>query len=284
MKRRLFFVFSINFFIALVEIFGGLTSRSNALLSDALHNLQDALSQLLALVAIIISEKGKSSRYTFGFKRFEIIAALLNAIAISVISANMIIGGFRRLFHPEVIIFDVMLAVSVFGLFGNLLSIAIIHRHVDESLNVKSSFLHLLGDTFSSLGVVIGAIAIRIFKIYWLDGLISALIAVFIIKEAIGVITESFRVILQGAPFRVDEVEISRLLSEVEGVKGVHHVHVWSLKDGEIFFEAHVEVEDMPVGQTQVIHDKINRILSEKLGVSHTTLQFESFHCDNKTC
>lgn len=284
MKFKLFVVFFLNVFIASLEIFGGVKSRSKALLSDALHNLQDGLSQLIALVAILVSEKGRSRRYTYGFKRFEILAALLNAIIISTISINMILVGLRRIFHPEAVVFDIMLAVSIFGLIGNLISIIILHKHARESLNVKSSFLHLLGDSFSSVGVVFGALIIKVYKIYWIDGLISFFIAIFIFKEAVSIIIESLRVILQGAPFIVDETDISNLLSQIDGVKGVHHVHVWSLKDGEIFFEAHVEVDDMAVSQTQPLYNKIDKLLREKLGISHTTLQFESFRCNNESC
>ncbi len=284
MKKRLFAVFFINIGITVVELFGGILSNSNALISDSLHNLQDSISQLLALLAIWISEKGQSKRYTFGFKRVEILAALLNAVIITFLAFIMISRGITRILKPELIKFEILLPISIFGFVANLVSILILHEDSHRSLNVKSSYLHLLGDTLSSVGVVVGAFLMKILKIYWVDGVVGILIAAFILKESFNVLRDSIRIFLQGAPFPVDESEISDILSQIRGIKGVHHIHIWSLKDGEVHFEAHVEVDDIKVSETQSYYSLIDEILRKEYGVTHVTLQFETHGCSNESC
>ncbi|MGB9824712.1 MAG: cation diffusion facilitator family transporter [Candidatus Hydrothermia bacterium] len=284
MKKRLFAVFLINIGITVVEFLGGILSNSNALISDSLHNLQDSISQLLALLAIWVSEKGQSKRYTFGFKRVEILAALLNAVIITILALIMILRSVKRILNPEFIKFEILLPISVFGFIANFVSILILHEDAHRSLNVKSSYLHLLGDTLSSIGVVMGAVLMKILKIYWVDGLVGILIAIFIMKESFEILKESIRIFLQGAPFPVDEKEISDMLSQIKGIKGVHHIHIWSLKDGEVHFEAHVKVDDIRVSETQKYYTLIDEILREKYGVTHVTLQFESGECRNENC
>jgi cobalt-zinc-cadmium efflux system protein len=284
MKRKLGFVFLLNLLIAVSETIGGVFSKSYSLLSDALHNFQDSLSQLFSLIALILSEKGRTSKYTFGFARFEILAALINATIVSVLSFLMIVSGFKRVFNPEVIKLSILLPVSIIGLFANLLSLSLLHSHSKESLNIKSTYLHLLGDALSSIGVIVGGFLMLFFKIFWVDGLMAILIGLLILKEGIQVVIESLRIMLQAAPFPVHEEEIFELLKDVPGLRGIHHVHIWSLKDGKIHLEAHLEVNDMYISETKEIVEKVNKLLQEKLNITHSTLQLESQACKDKSC
>jgi len=263
---------------------GGIFSRSQALLSDAIHNLQDSISQLLSILGIVISEKGRSPRYTFGFKRVEILTALINGLVIFVIAGWIIVEGVKKIVSPQNIRFEILLPVSIFGLFANLASIFLLHEHAHESLNVKSSYLHLLGDALSSVVVVIGALAMKILRINQLDGFLSIIIALFILKESFELIRDSLRIFLQASPFPVDERELANMLMGIEGTRGIHHVHIWSLKDGEIHFEAHVEVDDIKVSETEKIYNNVATLLQERLNVSHVTLQFETGKCERCSC
>jgi len=284
MKRKLVFVFLLNLIISLSEVIGSIFSGSYSLLSDALHNFQDSLSQFLSLIAIILSERSRTTRYTFGFARFEILAALINATVVSFLAILMIVGGLKRVFKPEEIRLAILLPISMIGLVANVLSLTLLHTHSKESLNIRSTYLHLLGDALSSVGVIVGGFLMLLYKIFWIDGIIAVLIGIFILKEGIKVIIESLRVLLQASPYTVSEKEIFDLLKDIPGIKGIHHVHIWSLKDGVIHFEAHLEVDDMYISQSKEIIEKVNLRLRDRLKVSHSTLQLESAVCINKTC
>lgn len=284
MKSKLIVVFLLNLSIAIAETVGGIFSRSYALLSDALHNFQDSISQLFSLLAIYLSEKGRTRRYTFGFKRYEILAALLNASVIFFLSFLMIYRGIERIISPVVVKFSVLLPVSVLGLVANFVSILLLHTHAKSSLNIKSTYLHLLSDTFSSVAVVIGAIIMKIFNFYMLDGILAVLIGIFILKEAFEVVRESLRIFLQVSPFPVDETQILDLLKHIKGFKGIHHIHVWSLKDGETHLEAHLEMEDMMLSETAGIMREISETLKKHLNINHITLQLETGYCNQKEC
>lgn len=284
MKGRLLAVFLLNLCITVAEILGGIFSRSYALFSDALHNLQDALSQLFSLLAIYLSEKGRTRTYTFGFKRYEILVAILNGGIILILSALMIYKGIVRAINPEIIKFSILLPVSIIGLVANVVSVMLLHRHASKSLNIKSTYLHLLSDALSSVAVVVGAIVMKVFHFYSLDGILTILIGLLILRESIKVVVESLKIILQASPFPVDEGYLLELLKGIDGVKGIHHVHVWSLKDGETHLEAHLEVEDMMVGRSQEIVRKASELLKDKMNINHITLQLESGFCNNAEC
>lgn len=278
------FVFLLNLLISLSEVIGSIFSGSYSLLSDALHNFQDSLSQLFSLIALILSEKGRTKKFTFGFARFEILAALINATVVSLLALLMIVGGLKRVFKPQEIKLTVLIPVSMIGLVANALSLTLLHTHSKKSLNIKSTYLHLLGDALSSIGVIVGGLLMLLFKIFWIDGIIAVLIGTFILKEGVQVIVESLRIFLQAAPFTVNESEIFDLLKDIPGVKGIHHIHIWSLKDGRIHFEAHLEVDDMYISQSKEIIEKVNLRLRDRLKISHSTLQLESADCMNRTC
>lgn len=284
MKKSLVFVFFLNLTITLSELIGGLVSRSYSLISDALHNFQDSLSQLFSLIAIFLNERGKTARYTFGFARYEILAAFVNSVLIFGLSFFMILRGFHRLFNPVEIKLPVLIPVALIGLTANVASVVLLHKHSHESLNIKSTYLHLLSDSLSSVGVVLGALCMWFFKAFWVDGLIAILIGLFILKEASQVVLESLRIFLQVSPFPVDEKQIFDILKDVPGVNGVHHVHVWSLKDGKIHLEAHLEVKDMKISESKEILERVSSILKEKLKVSHITVQMETDVCTSSDC
>ena len=276
-KGRILISIFLNFTITIAEIIGGLLSGSVALLSDSIHNLGDSMGLVASYGAIKIGERERDEKYTFGYRRAEILVAFGNSAALLAISLLLIYESYQRFLHPNPIHGPLMLGVALVGLTGNFLSILLLHSHARESINVKSAYLHLLSDTLSSVAVVTGALLLIIFQVLWIDPLISVLIAVYIIYEGFDILKESIEVLMEASP-NMDFQEIKRVIESIEGVKNAHHFHVWRIGEKDIIFECHVEVEDMPISQAQNIIDRIGEKL-KGYGITHVTIQLESDRC-----
>ncbi len=276
-KGRILISIFLNFTITIAEIIGGLLSGSVALLSDSIHNLGDSMGLVASYGAIKIGERERDEKYTFGYRRAEILVAFGNSAALLAISLLLIYESYQRFLHPNPIHGPLMLGVALVGLTGNFLSILLLHSHARESINVKSAYLHLLSDTLSSVAVVTGALLLIIFQVLWIDPLISVLIAVYIIYEGFDILKESIEVLMEASP-NMDFQEIKRVIESIEGVKNAHHFHVWRIGEKDIIFECHVEVEDMPISQAQNIIDRIGEKL-KGYGITHVTIQLESNRC-----
>ncbi len=269
----------LNLTITVTEIIGGLLSNSLSLLSDALHNFSDSVSMILTYISIKIGKKEHTAKHTFGFKRIEILSALINASALWVISIFLITRAYERFQTPELINSKIMFVVAVIGLMANLFSVLLLKHHSHDSLNVKSAYLHLLGDTVSSMGVIAGSILIYFNKIYWVDPLVTIIIVLYILKESWDIIKQTAHILMQGAPHNIDLNEIEKSLMNISEIENIHHTHIWSLSDKEIFFESHINIKDIPVSRTSALTEKIKEILSEKFGITHLTLQYEVNGC-----
>lgn len=281
-SKKLSLTFLLNIIITLSEILGGIFSGSIALLSDAFHNLNDAFSQLIALIALKLSFKKKNLKYTFGYKRAQILAAILNSSLIIAISVYLIYEAIKRFSNPHEIKTGIMLIVASIGLVANLFSVLLLEKHTHNNMNIKASYLHLLGDTISSVGVVLGGILIKFFNLNFIDPLITILIALYILKEGFSIIKETTRILLQGTPQNIDINNIKNEIEKIEKVKNIHHIHIWNLDENTIMFEAHIEVENMLLCDTDHIYKNIKEILSNKFNISHITLQFETDRCKDK--
>ena len=279
-KGKLIISIFLNLIITIVELIGGIISGSIALLSDSVHNLGDSAGLIASYEAIKIGEKEKNKKYTFGYKRAEILVALGNSVFLLTVSIFLIYEAYERFVHPNPIHGVIMLIVAIVGLIGNLLSVLFLHSHAKDSLNVKSAYLHLLSDTLSSVGVVAGALLVIFFDILWIDPLISILIAIYIIYEVIGIIKESVEILMESAP-NLDFDRIKEEIEKIDGIKNAHHFHAWRIGESDVLFECHIEVEDMPVSEAQVLIDKINEKL-KKYGITHTTIQLETDRCKGK--
>ncbi len=279
-KGRILISIFLNFTITIAEIIGGLLSGSVALLSDSIHNLGDSMGLVASYGAIKIGERERDEKYTFGYRRAEILVAFGNSAALLAISLLLIYESYQRFLHPNPIHGPLMLGVALVGLTGNFLSILLLHSHARESINVKSAYLHLLSDTLSSVAVVTGALLLIIFQVLWIDPLISVLIAVYIIYEGFDILKESIEVLMEASP-NMDFQEIKRVIESIEGVKNAHHFHVWRIGEKDIIFECHVEVEDMPISQAQNIIDRIGEKL-KGYGITHVTIQLESDRCRSR--
>lgn len=278
---RFRFVTLLNLVITIAEFIGGIVSGSLALLSDAVHNLSDTASILISYYAFRIAGRKRDSSHTFGYQRAEILAAFINAVTLAVICVFLVIEAIKRFYNPSPVKGQVMLIVAAIGLISNLVSVLLLHSGAKANLNVRSSYLHLLGDTISSVGVILGGIAIIVWKVYWIDPLITLLVALYIAKESAGIIRRSVHIMMQGAP-ETSLPELQKDLLALPGVQNVHHAHIWMLNDRSIHFEAHIDVDDNLLSDLAPLVDEINRRLAANHGIDHVTIQFECGRCQNK--
>lgn len=266
----------LNLVITAVEIAGGLLSGSLALLSDALHNLSDTFATLIAYLATLIGKREANSKKTFGYKRLEILAALTNAVILIVMSVFLMREAWQRLQEPSPVNSLIMLVVGMIGLLANIYAVLILRKDAGRSINVKAAYVHLIGDSLSSVVVILGSVAIRIFKIDWIDPLITVLISIYIVRSGIVILKQSVNILMQSAPEHLDLALVKFRIEQEPEVLNIHHIHSWMLTDREVHLEAHVELnQDLKISQLKAIQNKIEHILRKDFEISHTTLQFE---------
>jgi len=271
----------LNLFITTAEIMGGIYSGSLSLISDALHNLSDAIAIVLSYVALVISKKENDEQKTFGYKRAGILAATLNSTVLIVISLFLFKEAYIKLIHPTAINGFVVIWVALLGLIANTIGAFLLHSGSADNMNIKSIYLHLFSDALSSLGVIIAGILIYFYQIYWLDSVLTVLIALYILKESFTIVKNAINILMQGAPKEIKLSGVVNLIQHIDGVENVHHVHLWSLDENNINFEAHVNVNDMLVSETKKLNMKIIEELKEHFEITHVTIQFEYDGCSN---
>ncbi len=206
-------------------------------------------------------------------------AALLNSAVLVGISIFLLKEAYEKFVNPQMVKGGVVIWVSLIGLVANALGVLLLKKGSQGDMNIKSSYIHLLGDMLSSIGVVVGGILIYYLEIYWVDPLLTVLISIFIIKESFGILKDAFNILMQGTPEHIDINEIVEDLGKINGVVNIHHVHVWCIDENNINFEAHVNIEDMLVSETKTLSESISHILKEHYGINHITLQFEYDCC-----
>ncbi|NJE55013.1 cation diffusion facilitator family transporter [Thermococcus sp. 21S9] len=276
LRRNLAISIVLNLTITIAEVIGGFISGSLALLSDSLHNFSDSMSLLASYFALKIAERRPNEKYTFGYKRAEILVAFINSAVLIGVSLFLVVEAYRRFRNPQPIDIAIMLPVALIGLIANLLSVFLLHGHA-HGLNVRSAYLHLLSDTLSSVAVVIGGLLIRFYGVEWVDPLVTVLIALYILREAYEVLRESVDVLMEASP-ELDLEAIKAELESIPGVKNAHHFHAWRVGEDELHFECHLSVEDMPLSEAQRIIDEAEERL-RKFGVTHVTVQLEVDRC-----
>jgi cobalt-zinc-cadmium efflux system protein len=271
----------LNGLITVVEVVGGILSGSLALLSDAAHNLGDTVSIATSYVAWRIAGKKKDVRRTYGYKRAEIIAAFVNASALVAISLFLVFEALRRFRNPELIDSGLMIGVALFGLVANFVSMRLLKKEAHGNMNVRSSYLHLLGDTVSSVGVLGGGIAIRVWGLFWIDPLVTVSISLYIMRESWVIVKNSVNILMQSAA-DLDYGAMQREIEAIPEVRDIHHVHTWMANEETVYFEAHIDLDDCLLSGACVVADKIEGLLKERYGIAHVTLQFETGRCSEK--
>jgi len=276
---RLFVTMTLNFIITVAEIVGGLLSGSLALLSDALHNFSDGISMVISYIAIRLKLRPNTFRHTFGLKRAEVFAAVINSSALLAITVFLFIEAANRFAHPEPIRGTVMLVVASVGLAANVVGSVLLHRGAKNSMNIKAAYLHLFTDAISSVGVILGGIAISLWHIYWIDPVLTILIGLYIIKEILEILMVTVHTLMEGVPGNLSVQEIGAAIEATPGVLGVHHLHLWSVGENDTHFEAHIVTDDKPLSNADDIRTKTARMLSERFDINHATLQMECGSC-----
>jgi cobalt-zinc-cadmium efflux system protein len=261
------------------EIIGGIISGSLALISDALHNLSDAVSVIISYIAIKLKSKDNSPRHTFGFKRAEILAAVINSSVLVAISVYLIYQAVLRFQHPEPIKGALMTIVASIGLGANVAGTLLLKRDAKSSMNIRSSYFHLLSDAVSSVAVIAGGMAIILWNIYWIDPILTILISIYITRESFKILFEAMHVLMEGAPPDISINEIQTAVEELDEVENIHHVHIWMVGENDVHLEAHIDVLDMMISKSNKIGDEIENLLKNKFGINHVTLQFECEQC-----
>jgi len=277
--RSLLISVLMNVVITVSEVVGGLVSGSLALLADAFHNATDTLAGVLALWTLRLGRRAHDEQYTFGYRRAEILSAGINAGAMVVIAVILFREAYERFLHPVPIKGGIMLAVALVGLAANLMSVLLLHRYAGESLNIRGAYLHLLSDTLSSVGVVVGGVVVTLWHVMWVDPLVTVLVAAWVLKEAFSIVREAGSILMERAPGGLELARLDADIRALSHVKDLHHVHVWQLSDTETMFEGHVNVDDISVCDTGPIRVQIQELLHDKYRINHATLQFEYESC-----
>lgn len=265
--------------ILLAEVLGGYLTNSLALLSDAGHMFTDLLALALSYFALSLAQRPPTSRKTYGFYRMEILAALANGLTLIVISLAIFHEAYQRLVHPLEVRTVGMLIVAAIGLGANLIS-ALLLRHGAHNLNIRGALWHVLGDALSSIGIILGGLVILATGWYWVDPLISVGIGLVITVGAYRLVREAVDILLEATPRHIDLNAVVEAVRSIEGVRDVHDVHLWCMTPQICLMSSHLLVDDAKVGYSNELLNRINRMLNDRFGITHTTFQVEYEHCN----
>ena len=278
LEKRLLVSFTLTLLILFAEIIGGIVSKSLALLSDAGHMLTDVFALGLSMIAMRIGSRPSDRRATFGYKRIGLLAAVINAVSLVVIALFIFYESYHRFLSPPQIHTTIMLIIAGIGLIGNIL-IALILGHSHKDLNMKSAWLHVLGDTLSSVGVIISGVIIFYTGWPYADPVASILIGVIILFGGIRVVKEALTIFLEMTPTGFDAEKIVKKIAEMPGVMGIHDVHLWSPSHRNVAFSAHIWVHDQKLSEVAELRQIIEETLMT-MDIRHIMLQFECAECE----
>jgi cobalt-zinc-cadmium efflux system protein len=262
-----------------LTLVAGLRAHSLALVSEAGHNASDALAIVLSFVAVWFQTRPPTDQKTFGYQRAGVLAAFLNALTLIVIAGWIAFEAVHRFSHPSPVQPRIMMFVAAAGVLMNGLIAAMLWR-VSHDVNIRSVFIHMLGDTLSTAAVIIGGFAILLTGSTWIDPALSLAIAALILWSSFAIVRETLNILLEGTPRGISLVEIRTTLAAIDGVEDVHDLHVWSLGSNTHALASHITIADIPPSASNLILDRINVVLRERFRIHHTTLQFEHVVCE----
>ena len=281
--KNLIYSILLNLVITLAQIIGGIASGSLALLSDALHNFSDVLSLGFSLIAHKLSRKKATEDQTFGYKRAELIAAFVNASTLIIVAFILIYGATDRFFHPKPIESNLVIWLSLLGIVVNGGSVLLLQKDAEHNLNMKSAYLHLLTDMMASVAVLVGGLLMKYYDWFWVDSVMTILIAIYLIVVGIDLLKTSTKMLMLFTP---DAINIKEIVAEVQKIPGagkLHHIHVWHLNDDELHLEAHLDcLEDLRISEFDNLLHKIETVLLEKFHINHINIQPEYKKEDSK--
>ncbi|MBP2160470.1 MULTISPECIES: cation diffusion facilitator family transporter [Asticcacaulis] len=272
-EKRLLLAIGLTGTYLVAEVIGGIAFNSLALLSDAAHMLTDVMALIIAYVAIQIGKKAADAKRTYGYRRFEVVAAVFNAIVLFLVAIYILYEAWQRFSEPPEVQTTGMLIVAVIGLVVNLVSMKVLQGGSDESLNMKGAYLEVLADMLGSAGVIVAAILIYITKIPQVDPILAVLIGLWVLPRTWNLLSESMHVLLEGVPAGIDMHKVQSDLESIRGVQGVHDLHVWSVTTGQNSLTAHLVVATIDLNERIVTEAQA---VAGKHGVAHATFQIET--------
>ncbi|MCG6533376.1 MAG: cation diffusion facilitator family transporter [Syntrophales bacterium LBB04] len=274
--KRLIVTMAMNIVIPAVQITGGVVSGSMALISDALHNLGDLTSLLISYLALRMGQRSPTLENTFGFKRLEVLAAAFNVALLYGIGLYIAVEGWLRLKHPQPIEGRLVLWIAFAAFFGNIISALLLHSGAKVNINMRGAFFHMLTDAMTSLGVTaLGWIWLS-HPWYWLDPVMSWIIVALIFYSGWGILKDAFLIFMNATPPGIDLRVIQKELEALEGIKGIHHLHIWQLSQGNVALAAHIVVPDQMISEIDSLVEKVKELLACRFKIDHPTLQFET--------
>ena len=265
--------------IMVAEIIGGVFSNSLALLSDAGHMLTDALALGLSLFAMNLARRPATSTKTFGYHRAEIMAALANGTVLILVSIFIFYEAYQRFSVEPVVKGPLMLIVACIGLVANLIGLYLLRRGSRKSINIKAAFWHIIGDTMSSVGVIIAAVIIYFTGWNIADPILAVVIGIVILWGAVRIVKESVDILLESVPQHIEIEKVTAAVKSIPGVEDLHDIHIWTITSGIYALSAHLSITDQTVSQSCDILTKVNEVLAEDFNITHTTLQLECESC-----
>ncbi len=267
----------LNIIITTAQIIGGFISGSLSLISDAVHNFSDVISLIISYVANLLTNRKKQTiRYTFGYKRAEIIAAFINATSLIVIAVFLGIAAFKRFKNTPEIESDIVIWLAVLGIAVNGFSVLLLKNDAKHNLNMKSAYLHLLTDMLTSVAVLIGGLLMKYYQIYLIDAILTLIISIYLIYLSWDILITSLKILMLFAPKHIKINDVVHEVLKVNGIRNIHHVHIWQLNDKDCHFEAHIEFRnDLKLSDFDLVCERVEEILLEKFQINHCILQPE---------
>ncbi|WP_298625469.1 cation diffusion facilitator family transporter [uncultured Legionella sp.] len=257
----------------IAEVIGGIVTGSLALLSDAAHMLTDVTALVISLIAIYVSKKPADTLRTFGYYRFEILAAAFNAILLFCVALFILFEAYQRLKQPPEIYSTGMLIIALLGLGVNLISMKLLSHNEEKSLNLKSAYLEVWSDMLSSLGVIIAALLIQFTHLAWIDSLVAVLIGLWVLPRTWLLLKETINILLEGVPEGIEVSKITSAIKSIQNVLDVHDLHIWAITSDKVSLTAHLVVQE---GDAEKIRTQVQDMLLSEFNITHTTLQLES--------
>jgi len=276
-KKVLYISILITFSFMFIELIGGILSNSLALVSDSFHMLNDSFALILSFIAINIGIKKPDKIKSFGYKRIESITAFVNGILLIVMSSIILKEGIDRIFNPVIINTKILTYIAIIGLFVNVIIAYILYKSSHNNINIKSAFFHVIADLLSSLGVIISSIIILYTNYYFIDSIVSILISIIIFYTAISILKETFNILMEGIPKSISFENVYNNILNIPEVKDVHDLHIWSLDNNKIILTSHIVISE--INNSNIVINKINKILHDKFKIHHSTIQIETEKC-----
>jgi cobalt-zinc-cadmium efflux system protein len=278
-SRKLTIATAANIIVVAGELAVGVYAGSLALIGDALHNVTDAGALILALVAVRLSRRAPTSVKSFGYQRAGILAAFINAGVLVAFAIFIFAEAWTRLHETHDVETMPMLIAAAVALLVNLATALSIRHESRQDVNIRGAFVHMIGDVVSSAGIIVAALLIRSTGATAWDAIVSILIGGLILWSSYGVLRESVNLLLEGTPSGIDPTAVTRSLGAIDGIHGVHHVHIWALGPSSPALSCHLMVGDVPLRNTATMLDEVNAMLAHEYRIAHTTIQFEFAEC-----